>query len=231
MLVGRVVTGSPIVLSSGDPAHRAIFFYGIDEADVTAVFRARVKPGDVVVDVGANAGYFSLLSRDLGAEVHAFEPNPAMAGLMRRSLELRGGGVTIVAEALSEQPGVLPLHLHEGTNMATASLSSHGNAGGTTLSVPVTTLDAYVQRTGIAPTLVKVDVERHEAAFVKGAVGTLESFRPDLVVEMTDPVALATLTSLGYHASRITPQGLIPATDLGPDGWANMLLTVEGRHS
>jgi len=225
VLVGQLASGSPIVLTSGDPAHRQIFFYGTYEEHVTAVFRSRVKPNDTVVDVGANAGYFALLSRDLGADVHAFEPNPAMASLIRRSLELRGGGVKVVEQACSGREGIFPLYLAESTNMATGSLNAEAS-GARSIDVSATTLDAYVRRTGIAPTLVKVDIERHEADFVQGAVDTLASIRPDLVVEMTDVEALAALLSMGYRASRITPGGLIPTTDLGPDGWANMLLTA-----
>lgn len=227
-LIGELATGSPIVLTSEDPAHRHIYFYGDYEPDVTAVFRSRVKPGHIVIDVGANAGYFALLSRDLGAAVHAFEPNPAMAALMRRSLALRGGGVTVLEQACSRQEGVLPFYLGEGGNMATSSLDPDADgAGSATIDVPVTTLDTYVQRTGIVPNLVKVDIERHEADFVEGALDTLGSIRPDLIVEMTDAHALTGLLSIGYRASRITPEGLIPTTDLGPDGWANMLLTVD----
>ncbi len=227
LLVGELATGSPIVLASVDPAHRHIYFYGTYEEEVTTLFRGRVRPGDVVVDVGANAGYFALLSRDLGADVHAFEPNPSMADLIRRSLELRGGGVTLVQAACSGREGVLPLYLGRCSNMATSSLEAEADGGGSeAIDVAVTTLDAYVRRTGIAPSLVKIDVERHEASCVAGAIETLVSLKPDLVVELTDPEALSTLMSLGYAAQRITPEGLVPTTDLGPDGWANMLLTA-----
>lgn len=227
VLAGQLATGSPIVLTSGDPAHRHIFFYGTYEPEVTAVFQARVRPGDTVIDVGANAGYFALLSRDLGAEVHAFEPNPAMAALIRRSLDLRGGRVTVVESACSSREGVLPLYLGEGGNMATSSLNPGLNARDTaSIDVAVTTLDAYVERTRIDPSLVKVDVERHEADFVKGAMRTLATLRPDLVIEMTDGEALEALLSIGYRAHRITSRGLVPTTGLGPEGWANMLLTA-----
>src|SRR6202051_4453033 len=64
VLVGRTVGGSPIALSMRDHQHRAIYFYGEYEPEITALFRRLVGPGSGVFDGGADAGYFSTLSRE-----------------------------------------------------------------------------------------------------------------------------------------------------------------------
>ena len=53
----------------------------------TALFRAHVGPGARVVDLGANVGWFAVQAVLAGAEVHAFEPVPAIAGVARRNVE------------------------------------------------------------------------------------------------------------------------------------------------
>ncbi|HVS19264.1 MAG TPA: hypothetical protein VMT18_11735, partial [Planctomycetota bacterium] len=53
----------------------------------TALFRAHVTPGARVVDLGANVGWFAVQAVLAGAEVHAFEPVPAIAAVARRNVE------------------------------------------------------------------------------------------------------------------------------------------------
>lgn len=55
--------------------------------DETALMRAHLRPGCRVLDLGANVGWFAVQAVLAGAEVHAFEPVPAIAELCRRNLE------------------------------------------------------------------------------------------------------------------------------------------------
>ncbi|MDO7834055.1 FkbM family methyltransferase [Sphingobium sp. HBC34] len=80
-----------------DPSDLAIsvhlMFDGFWEMWLTEEMIRLVKPGMVVADVGANLGYFSILMADIvgpAGKVLAYEPNPEMADLMRRSLLVNG---------------------------------------------------------------------------------------------------------------------------------------------
>lgn len=53
----------------------------------TLLFRRNVKPGDRVLDLGANVGWFAVQAILAGAEVHAFEPVPGIADLAQRNIE------------------------------------------------------------------------------------------------------------------------------------------------
>lgn len=53
----------------------------------TLLFRRNVKPGDRVLDLGANVGWFAVAAILAGAEVHAFEPVPGIADLAQRNIE------------------------------------------------------------------------------------------------------------------------------------------------
>lgn len=226
VLRGELATGSPILLSSRDHAHRHIFFFASYEPEITTLFQRLVKPGVTVVDVGANAGYFSLLSSDLGASVHAFEPNPSMAAMLRRSVCMGGGDVTVVTAACSDHEGVSRLHVSDEGNTAISSLDRNaGGLGERSLAVQTLTLDDYIARTRIKPDLVKIDAERHELQVIRGAEHMLRETRPDLVIEITEQQALDEVLSYDYRAWRVTADGREETTDLAPDGWANVYLT------
>src|SRR5438309_3634728 len=87
-LVGTLESGSEIVLDPRDHGHREIYFTGLYEGPTTALFHKVATKGWTVLDVGANAGYFSLLAWDLGgpdSSIHAFEPHPELADLLEAS--------------------------------------------------------------------------------------------------------------------------------------------------
>lgn len=225
VLVGEMPSGAPIFLTSQDHSHRAIYFYGRYEPEVAAVFDRVVRPGDTVLDVGANVGYFALYARDLGASVHCFEPHPAMAALIRRS----ANGTVVVNElACGDAEGSFPLYLSGDGSTAVSSLHADAaDVGTATVQVAVTTLDSYVQRHTLSPALVKIDVERHELAAVRGALGLLRSKHPDLIVEISGcPEVLALLLGLGYRAWMIEADGMVPLHALGAHEWGNVYFSA-----
>jgi len=63
---------------------------GCWEPRVTQVFRRLLREANVVVDVGANIGWYSLLAARSGASVYAFEPEPVNFGYLQRSIEENG---------------------------------------------------------------------------------------------------------------------------------------------
>jgi FkbM family methyltransferase len=212
-------------LNSRDGAHRQVFFYASYEPEVTALFQTLVRPGMTVLDIGANAGYYSLIASDLGASVHAFEPNPAMAAMIRASASMGESDITVVVAACSDLAGQAELHLSNEGNTAISSLHRcAAGLGDQSITVPTLILDEYVARTGITPHLVKIDAERHELAVVRGAEWVLREARPDLVVEITDVRVLDELLAYDYRAWKITECGLEETTDLAPSGWGNVYL-------
>ena len=72
---------------------RMIAAYGNWEPSETAWFLRTVKPGDIIVDAGANVGYYTVIgSRLVGdrGKVYAFEPDPSNFELLRKNVELNG---------------------------------------------------------------------------------------------------------------------------------------------
>jgi FkbM family methyltransferase len=140
----------------------------------------RIKPTDVVWDVGANIGIYTVLMAKLAARVVAFEPMPATVERLRANVELnRLDNVELVELALADEAGR--------TSMAVIAEASGGSHlvrnGGGGLDVTATTGDLYMAEHG-APDVVKVDIESFEPEFVRGSFGMLQARRPLLTLEV-----------------------------------------------
>ncbi len=196
------------------------------ERDVSALFRARLRPGDHVLDLGANIGYFSMLSASLvgpAGSVIAVEPNPANARLVEASRRANGFDTVLVAQvAAGLSPGLLVLN------------RSHSN--GTTSAVPDGTaalLDAEtvgcVRADTLVPpnrriALIKADVEGAEYLALGGCTATIRRDRPLIVSEfspslmpgisgISGPAYLDWLVGLGYRLHVVEADGSArPAT-------------------
>ncbi len=143
-------------------------------------FSALLAPGNVVYDVGANVGFFTLLaSRIVGQEgaVVAFEPLPANVQALRRHVELnRAGNVTIVEAAVSDRRG--RARFDTARNPAMGGLATNG-----ALEVETGRLDEFVSERSLPkPDLMKIDVEGAEVRVLQGAIRCIEEARPAIVL-------------------------------------------------
>jgi FkbM family methyltransferase len=135
-----------------------------------------LRPGTVAVDVGANIGVWSLLAaeRHPDVRIHAFEPVPAVAERLRRHVVLNGIEtiVTNVA-AVAAENGVAPFFAIRTANTGASSLFRRRSEADE-ISVPVVTLDAYMERAGVVRIdVLKVDVEGAEILVFRGARNVL----------------------------------------------------------
>ena len=145
-------------------------------------FRADIKPGDVVLDLGANIGAYSVLfarwTGDAG-HVFAFEPAPESRRALIDMLEANG-----VADRVSVLPSAIS------ASSGRASFRANGSDGGNRLidgdragshTVETTTVDEFCRQMQLVPAFMKVDVEGAELAVLRGARRTIAS-TPDLKV-------------------------------------------------
>jgi FkbM family methyltransferase len=188
------------------------------------------KPG-VFFDVGANAGVYALLCRLLwpSSRAVAFEPSPTTVTAGRRWAQTNDAELRFEQVAVSDRDDHGTLYLSSRSDASNSLISGFRPSSGT-VDVELVTLDTYVERQGVAPTVVKIDVEQHEPAVVRGARRTLAEARPVVVMELlrTDASRRAhrQLVSLGYQPHRLGardrlywPDGLPPGWDERYDGW------------
>lgn len=138
---------------------------------------------DLLIDVGANRGQFSLLSRVVApaAPIRAFEPIPAEAERYRRVNCRHGRDVSLMQVALGDEHGVAELHLSgraDSSSMLPIGELQSSLFPGTEevgiLRVPITPLDALPEVwQGASRALLKLDVQGFEMSVLRGARAAL----------------------------------------------------------
>lgn len=157
---------------------------GVWEFWVTGAMTQLVKPGMVAVDIGANLGYFTLLLADLvrpNGRVHAFEPNPAIAALLKRNVIVNGftDHVTVHVRALGDGTAdsyqlVVPANYPGGAWVkALAEDDPRGQR------IEVRRLDTFKQIE--QADFIKIDAEAAEETIWDGMSGLLARGRPLIV--------------------------------------------------
>lgn len=149
--------------------------------------------GGDVVDVGANTGFYRLLAaaaRD-DTSIIAIEPDPHVRPILEKNARLNclGRRVAIVPVALSEREGSASLFIpprdHGLVETSSSLEKSFKSCHAAKAQVDLDTLDQITARLAAGRIgIVKIDVEGHEAAVLKGASATISRYRPLLFVEI-----------------------------------------------
>jgi len=183
-----------------DTVHGFLYFFGVWEPAITAIYRAALRPGDVVVDVGANVGTHALLAAHLvgpAGHVHAVEASPWIHARLRRNLAAnRVRNVTTYNLAATAEPGPVTVFLHDGSNLGGTTIVASEAARLSTEQEAVVEgrpLPAIVPEAALlAARLIKIDVEGAEWLVVQGLRDLLPRLRPEaeILVEVK-PEALS----------------------------------------
>jgi FkbM family methyltransferase len=185
------------------------------EPEQTALFRRWLAPGHTVLDVGAHAGYYTLLSALLTGStgrVWSFEPDPVNASFLRRHVRInRFEQVAIEQAAVSDCAGTA--HFAHGTGSGTGHLDERGE-----LEVPTVRLDDFCEQHDIAPHAIKIDVEGAELAVLAGGIGVIRRHRPLIFLsthgEEVHTRCLELLGEAGYQLSPVLGGDLRTTTEL-----------------
>ena len=183
-----------------------------------------------IIDVGANTGVYSLAAAavDPGANIIAFEPIARIADRIADNARQNGFPIHIIRTAVSDQVGTLPIFdTTESVNYSASLENSLEN----TISYPVevTTLDGFLANRGrsqLPVHAIKIDVETHEPAVIRGFLETLERDRPAILIEILNEQIgddIAQLVSrFGYRWFHVhEEEGLIETDRLRPVGSRN----------
>jgi FkbM family methyltransferase len=183
--------GFDILIDPHEYIGRVVALTGDYDRRISAIAAAVIEPGDVVADIGAHCGVVALhAARLVGphGSVHAFEPQPALAEMLRRSVTANGfTWLTVHQVALSDEAGTASMSAVDGLNNLGGRhlVSADASAGADVVSVAAAGdyLAAHdVARIDVA----KLDVEGHEAKVLAGLLhGAL--MRPRCVVFESHP--------------------------------------------
>ncbi|MGA1869109.1 MAG: FkbM family methyltransferase [bacterium] len=165
---------------------RCIYLNGVWEKEVTEFILSRIKPGFIVLDIGADIGYYTLLFAKLvgpSGHVVSFEPIPKAKWYLDKNIEInKFNNVTSHSFALFDKKGYVcledPFHTSK-INPSKQNISSND------IRVEMKVFDECAAEMGITQVnLVKIDVEGAELNILRGMRNTLQEQHPALLVEV-----------------------------------------------
>lgn len=186
------------------------------DLETAVLVEALIRPGDRVLDVGANYGHFTLAAAAAtgpGGDVLAIEPNPVAHARLATHVALnRLTQVRVRQIGLSDEAGELDLRI-PGVNSGEASFAGSDYADATRVTCAVLTGDALVDMARVD--FVKIDVEGFETRVLRGLAATLTASRPLVLTEMVDAHLVRAgasrgelidiMSSAGYRGFQLVP--------------------------
>jgi FkbM family methyltransferase len=164
------------------------------EKPMPRIFRDCVRQSSgAVVDVGANTGFYTILAAAARDDVRiiAVEPDPRVRPVLEDNVRLNKleSRVAVIASALSDREGAgtlfLPAMNHGCVETSSSLEESFKASHEASVAVPLETLDCVARRAGADRIgILKIDVEGHEAAVLRGAGDVIRRNRPLVFVEI-----------------------------------------------
>lgn len=234
-LPARLKNGSRVWLGDDNLRQTVLpYWLGKYEPEVVRAFQnslARLAPGDAVLDIGANVGYYTLLagqslrSRGHGT-VYAFEPNPHVFAELERNLALNQfQNVRALPLAVGQAEQQATMYINRSA-VTYGSLEPVQDFLGERVPVPVTTLDLFARNCKLSRVgLIKLDIEGGELPALRGGRELIARDLPMIIYEEFERASqhfgYSTLelrdflTNLGYS--------LHPIDHMSDDGYCNVL--------
>jgi FkbM family methyltransferase len=173
----------------------AIYLFGYFEYETVHAYRRILKPGDTVLDIGANIGAHTLhMARCVSpaGRVIAFEPTAYAYNKLRQNISLNPSLANLIQDEQimlvgSDNAQVKP-QLYSSWQIHDAAASNHPKHGGRlmdTTGAHNEALDSYITEHKIgAVSLIKIDVDGHECQVLRGARNLLWRDKPILLMEI-----------------------------------------------
>jgi FkbM family methyltransferase len=156
------------------------WWLGSWEQDKQIMFTKIISPGDIVFDVGAHVGFYTLLAAELvgpTGRVVAFEPVPRNLEILKRHIQLNGyTNVTIIEAAVSNSSGFVSFDAQPGQDSA-GHISDKG-----CLQVSTIVLDELVGNKLPVPSVIKIDIEGAEYLALSGSKKILGTHHPVILL-------------------------------------------------
>ena len=190
-----------------------LFMFGAHEPLATRCYLENLSPGDHVIDVGSNIGYYALLAaQKIGpsGRVVGFEPAPGVFEILQQNIKSSGSdNIDVSSCAVGAHSGTLEFFESEIPNWGSLFQNSDLKQTRATV-VPAKTLDEIVRDIpDLHPNAIRMDVEGAELMVLEGARQVLRQFKPCLFIEFHNFAlgcnkvrdSIAGLRDLGYTSA------------------------------
>lgn len=173
--VSVVVDGNRMFLDEDDSMRLSIL--GVYEPGTVKNFQEKIKPGDVVLDIGAHIGYYTLMAaKRVGKQgrVYAFEPSYDNFALLTKNIKINGyKNVALVNKAVAESTKKAKLFLSR-VSSGMHSLIDIDSDNKNTIPVNAVGIDDFFGKNPPRVSVIKMDIEGGEYGAVEGMTHLLK---------------------------------------------------------
>lgn len=148
------------------------------------------EKANIIFDIGANTGVYSLLAKCLNsnAQVFAFEPVERVYEKLITNIKLNNYDVTCVNKAVSNNDGIATIYDTLTEHIYSVTVNKNLNSPDTlvkAIEIKTIKLKTFIEENKIHKIdLIKIDVETHEPEVLEGFDTYLDKFRPTLIIEI-----------------------------------------------
>lgn len=171
------------------PARYIRYFPADYEAENFSLLRKHIRPGAVVLDIGAHIGLFSVIAAKWAgavAKVYAFEPAPSTHRVLDRTIRMNHleGQVVPVNSAMGLAPGSIDFFVsdHEADN-SNSLVPYKSDRPLRAIPVKLDSIDHFVSAQNLEQVdFIKMDVEGAEFDTLRGGLDVIRRFRPVIIL-------------------------------------------------
>jgi len=211
------IDGNKMYLDEKDSLFLSV--YGFHEKTETEIVKNEIKEGDVVLDIGANIGYYTLLFAKLvgkTGKVYAFEAESSNFEILKKNVhENDYKNVVLEQKAVSDKPGIVKFYIGKDSN--TENQLFKPNVKHEEIEVKSISIDGYFKELNPKIDFVKMDIQGAEPLVIEGMTKTIEENKdikimlewwPDAIRKYgIDPEKhLTKLVNLGFKIFEIDDQ-------------------------
>ncbi|HSY60471.1 MAG TPA: FkbM family methyltransferase [Cytophaga sp.] len=153
------------------------------------------KEADVIVDIGANTGIYSLVAKTIkpAATVYAFEPVNRVYKKLIENIQLNNFDIHAYEQAASNTCGTATIYDTDSEHTYSVTVNKNMFSNETNViesTIETITLDSFIKKNKIEKIdLIKIDVETHEAEVLEGFSDFLSAHKPSMLIEiLTDEI-------------------------------------------
>jgi len=219
-------------------------WFGFERPLPDVLLRTARHYGGVVIDVGANSGFYALLAAEARRDVvvHAFEPFPPVAEVLRRNIGSNHSGARVHVHplAVAETDGELTLYIPRGSDAIETSASldpTFKDDVTDEVKTATVTLDRFWADAGRPTvTMMKIDTEGSEDRVLAGAAALVAGTRPVIFCEVLPRADMDAIDAFcrdqRYVRTRLQPGAAVVTSHVewDPDAWNHCFVAAERFH-